>query len=189
MGDSSGPTGGRVTPPTGRGTLEEANRVLWAYLPWFNSRFGVPAAEDGLAYRKPEPGLCLEGVLCFKYQRTVAADNAVSFGGHTLQLIPEGRLSYTHARVEIQERLDGSLVVVYQGQVIATQEAPPHAVTLRARTGARGLPSSAALPMLERGHNSSNGAKHGPQTGHNAPRKPAPDHPWRKTLLIKSLNN
>lgn len=173
----------------GASTREEANRVLWAYLPRFNSRFGVPAAKEGLAYRKPEPTLCLEGVLCFKYQRTVAADNTVSFAGHTLQLTPEGRLSYTHARVEVQERLDGSLVVVYQGQVIATQEAPPHAVTLRARGGTRGLPNSTTPLTLERGRNSSNQANHGPQPRLNAPRKPAPDHPWRKTLLTKSLNN
>lgn len=174
----------------GATTLEEANRVLWAYLPRFNSRFAVPAAKEGLAYRKPEPTLCLEGVLCFKYQRTVAADNTVSFAGHTLQLIPEGRrLSYTHARVEVQERLDGSLVVVYQGQVIATQEAPPHAVTLRARTGARGLPRPATPPVLERSHNSSNGDKHGAQMRHNTPRKPAPEHPWRKSLLTKSKNS
>lgn len=172
----------------GASTLEEANRVLWAYLPRFNSRFGVPAAKEGLAYRKPEPTRCLEEVLCFKYQRTVAADNTVSFGRHTLQLIPEGRLSYTHARVEVQERLDGSLVVVYQGQVVATREAPPHAVTLRARTGARGLPHSTTLAVPDT-RNSDNGAKKGPQTTHNAPGKPAPDHPWRKTLLTKSLNN
>ena len=42
--------------------------MLWEYLPRFNSRFGVPAAQEGLAYRQGEPPLCLEGVLCFKYQ-------------------------------------------------------------------------------------------------------------------------
>ena len=55
----------------GATTVEEANQVLWAFLPRFNARFAVPPAQPGSAYRPVEPGLCLEGVLCFKYQRTV----------------------------------------------------------------------------------------------------------------------
>ena len=106
------------------------------------------------------------------------------------QFIPEGRrLSYTHAGVEVQERLVGSLVVVCQGQVVATQEAPPHAVTLRARRGARGLPRSAAPLMLETGHNTRNGDEHRVQERHNTPGKPAPERPWRKTLLTTSKNS
>jgi len=82
-------------------TLEETNGVLRDFLPRFNTQFGVPPAQPGSAYRPPEPGICLEGVLCFKYQRTVAKDNTVRFGGHTLQLLPgSDRLSYAHARVE-----------------------------------------------------------------------------------------
>src|SRR5205085_1085596 len=33
------------------GTLEAANSVLWAYLPRFDARFGVPAAAAEVAYR------------------------------------------------------------------------------------------------------------------------------------------
>ena len=111
----------------GATTVEEANQVLWAFLPRFNARFAVPPAQPGSAYRPVEPGLCLEGVLCFKYQRTVARDNTVKLGEHTLQLLPgSDRYSYARARVELQERLDGSLVVLYQGMVIATTDAPPH---------------------------------------------------------------
>ena len=81
----------------------------------------------------------MEGVLCFKYQRTVAKDNTVRLGEHTLQLLPGPyRYSYSRARVEIQERLDGSLVVAYRGKVIASREAPPLPAVLRARKGLRG---------------------------------------------------
>jgi len=39
---------------------------------------------------------------------------------HTLQLLPgPERYSYVRARVEIQEWLDGSLVIAYQGRIIA----------------------------------------------------------------------
>ena len=54
----------------GAKTVEEANRVLWHFLPRFNARFGVPAALKGSAYRPLAPGLEMDGVLCFKYQRT-----------------------------------------------------------------------------------------------------------------------
>ena len=65
----------------------------------------------------------------------------MKLGEHTLQLLPgSDRYSYARARVELQERLDGSLVVLYQGMVIATTDAPPHPVTLRARKGTRGQP-------------------------------------------------
>jgi hypothetical protein len=123
----------------GAATLEDANQMLREFLPRYNARFVVPAAQAGSAYRPLEPGLCLEGVLCFKYQRTVAKDNTVRLGEHTLQLLPgPERSSYAQARVVLQERLDGSLVVIYQGQVIASRAAPPHPAILRARKGSRG---------------------------------------------------
>ena len=150
----------------------------------FNARFGVPARQPGLAYR-PAAGLNLDGVLCFKYQRTVAKDNTLRFDGHTLQLLPGlARPSYTKARVEVQERLDGRLVVCYQGQVIATREAPLGPVTLRARNGLRGLP--AEEPSL--GPKRPIGQTAHPPKADGA--KPRPDHPWRKSgLLTKSLNH
>ena len=140
----------------GAATIDEANRVLWEYLPKFNARFGVPAREDGSAYRKPDANLLLKGTLCFKYERTVARDNTIRFDNHVIQLLPgSDRLSYTHAKVEVQERLDGSIVVRYQGRTIASREAPPSPVTLRARKAERweptcpgdASPDSVGIPM------------------------------------------
>lgn len=181
----------------GTGTAEEANRVLWAFLPRFNARFGVPASYPGLAYRPPSPDICLDGVLCFKYQRTVSRDNTICWAGHTLQLLPGlDRASYAHAKVELQERLDGSLVVLYQGQTIASQPAPKSPVTLRARKIDRafsGVPPSPVGGELVSQHQSNPCSHH--QTDQlkdlvpaSILRKPAPDHPWRKPLLTKSLN-
>lgn len=34
----------------GAKTIEEANQVLWDFMPRFNERFAVPAIEPGLAY-------------------------------------------------------------------------------------------------------------------------------------------
>ena len=93
----------------GARTMKEANAVLWAYLPGFNARFGVPAAQPGSAYQPVPEALDLEGLLCFHYERVVAVDNTVRFGRQTLQVLPDrDRLSYARARVLVQERVDGT---------------------------------------------------------------------------------
>jgi hypothetical protein len=119
----------------GASTLAEANVVLADFLSRFNARFAVEPAEPGLAYRPLDPDLKLDEVFCFTYMLTVGADNTVRLGEHRLQLLPtNGRQRYARARVEVHERLDGSLAAFSQGQCLATSEAPPDAPTLRARS-------------------------------------------------------
>ena len=184
----------------GASTIEQAHRVLGDFLPRFNSRFGVPAAQPGLAYRQLPPGVCLDAVLCFKYIRTVANDNTVRFNGSTLQLLPDGyRDSYARAEVEVQERLDGSIVVAYQGRTLAAQPAPIGPVEIRARGGRRanglsptdvpinGSNGAHARPVGDERRNGAKGlqgAEPRPptKTRTSSPRKPAPDHPWRRRL-------
>ena len=164
----------------GASTPEEAEVVLQAYLPRFNAQFGVPAAQPELAYRPLPAGLDLETVCCFKYLRTVAPDNTVTLGSHRLQLLPsETRQSYARAQVEVQERLDGSLAVYYQGQCVATKPAPATAPVLRARSGAR--PQGVTVVATPT-----------PQAPLAVVRaaKPAATHPWRQYKgVTKSQNN
>jgi transposase len=121
----------------GASTLEEANQVLSDFLSRFNQRFGVPAAQPESAYRAVDPELDLGGVLCIKELRRVAKDNTVRYHGHTLQLYPSlERPSYAGAWVEVQERLDGRILVRHQGQLLTPQEAPPLASELRAQVAA-----------------------------------------------------
>jgi transposase len=118
----------------GVSTVEEANQVLTDFLPQFNQRFGVPAAQPESAYRPIHPGLDLGSVLCIKELRRVAKDNTVQYHGRTLQLFPDlERPSYAGARVEVQERLDGSLLVRHQGKFLTPVDAPPLAAQLRNR--------------------------------------------------------
>ena len=127
----------------GASSLEEANSVLAEFLPRFNQRFGVSAAQPGSAYREVPEELDMDGVLCVKELRRVAKDNTVQYHSKTLQLFPDmDRTSYARARVEIQERLDGSLVVCYRGKVLTPVEAPPLATELRGRAEA-----AAVLPV------------------------------------------
>ncbi len=194
----------------GAKTIEEANQVLMGFLPCFNKQFGVPAAKEGTAYRKPDRGLKLESILCFKYRRKVANDNTIRLGERVLQLQPgPNRLSYAHAWVEVQERLDGSLIVLYQDQVIGNHQAPPGPVKLRAqklRKGADNHAEKIALGVGVRPHEqmpcSDDGQAHadnqaGPHTNTEyqpsnkqrpMPPKPGPDHPWRRWVLTKSQN-
>ena len=117
----------------GATTIEQANKVLWNFIPRYNQRFGVAPAKPGSAYRRLPTGVSLDETLCFKYLRTVANDNTVRFNGATLQILPDvNRASYARAKVEVQERLDGSIVVVHQGRTLAVEPAPPltHVTTL-----------------------------------------------------------
>jgi len=197
----------------GARTLEEANQVLWDFLPRYNQRFAVPAAQTGSAYRQPGEGFIPDEVFCFKYYRTVGTDNVVRFGEHRLQIMPtNGRLSYARARVEVHERLDGSLAVYYQEHCLATKPAPPEAPVLRARNAPRVVPKtpivnrgilcnspSPNLSLQGRGIHGRVSARHynshelavpatltkkTSQPKHSHRTKPGPDHPWRRPFKL-----
>ena len=76
--------------------------------------------------------MSLEQILCFKQRRKVSRDNTVKYKQHTLQLLPdESCPSYAGIQVEVQEDLDGRLLVQYQGETIPTQGAPKRPSQLR----------------------------------------------------------
>ena len=124
----------------GARTIEEANQFLDTFLPRYNQHFTVPPTAPGVAYR-PLPFTRLpEEVFCFKYERTVGTDNVVALGEHRVQLLAgHDRISYAKARVEVHERLDGSVAVYYRGERLASQPAPSEAPVLRARNGRLGI--------------------------------------------------
>ena len=166
----------------GARTIYEANQLLRDFLPRYNQKFAIPAAQPDSAYRQPGEGFTHDEVFCFKYYRTVGRDNVVRFGEHRLQIMPtNGRLSYARARVEVHERLNGSLAVYYQGHCLATKPAPPEAPVLRVRNTARVIPGMAnsvklAAPVIM--------AKKTPQPKLTHYTKPGPDHPWRRPFKI-----
>jgi hypothetical protein len=134
----------------GVSTLAEANRVLGGFLTHFNQRFGVPAAQSGSAYREVPEGLDIDGVLCVKEIRRVAKDNTVRYRGRTLQLYPGAEQpSYARTHVEVQERLDGRLLVRHRGQILTPEDAPPLAAELRARADAGFADAYTSLPLPE----------------------------------------
>lgn len=154
-------------------TIAAANAYLPGFLVRLNTRFGVPAASPEVAYR-PLPD-DLDRICCFKYGRVVAADNTIRFDGRVLQLGPlSGRRSLARTRVEVHERLDGSLLVLWRGESVATAAAPADASKLRARSGSRILTD---LPDPD----VSGSISDRPATP-SEPRDddPKPIHPWRR---------
>jgi len=144
----------------GAKTLEEANLVLLDFLPRFNRKFAVKAADPQLAYRKLSAGFKPQEYFCFKYPRIVGADNVVQFGPHRLQILPSpGRASYARCKVQIHQGLDDRLAVYYEGNKLSLRDAPLEPARLREEATSTS------------------------QTG-KVYSKPAPDHPWRGKFRI-----
>lgn len=153
-------------------TLEAANAALPALLARHNARFRQPPAEPGSAYRRFPAGKRLNDVFCFRYWRTVSKDNVVSLEGRLIP-VPPGpqRRSYARARAEVREHLDGSASVHYQSACIARQAAAGGAnlrTKRRGTVGEKAPPLPIPTPL---------------KPARTGPRKPPPDHPWRRSLV------
>ena len=144
----------------GAQTMAEASQVVADFLPRYNRRFMVPAAQPGSVYRPTSPGFIPEEVFCLKYQRTVGSDNVVRFNNRRLQIQPGlDRPSYARATVMVHESFDGSLALYYKGLRLATTDAPPDTAQLRSNKPA---PDHIVKRFLRR-----------------RSWKPGPNHPWR----------
>lgn len=154
-------------------TLDAANAFLPAFLARHNARFAIDPAQPLSAFRPLDPDLDLDQVFAIHSTRTVAADNTIQFHRQRFQIQPDRfRSSYTRTKVTVQERLDGSLAVVYQGRHLTITTAPtnvpvagdtPHQSAQMVTT-----PTDPQTPTLD---------------SQQRPRpRPAPDHPWRTPL-------
>ncbi len=140
-----------------------ANAVLRDFLPRFNRRFAVPAASDVPAWRPVPPELDLARICAFRWRRAVGNDSTVRLEGALLQLPPgPGGRSLAGRRVEVELRLDGRLLVLADGRLLAAVPAPPEPRRLReVRVLDPAGPPSAAAPD---------------RPGY----RPKPDHPWNR---------
>ena len=104
----------------GISTMDAANRYLSrVYQPAFNAEFMHPAAEKGSAFIS-WGGTNLDDILCEQHQRTVTADNCVSFKGKTLQIPADRyRCHYVKAKVRVHHYTDGSLSVFHGPRKLA----------------------------------------------------------------------
>lgn len=134
-------------------TLAQAQRVVDRYLPRFNVRFAQPPAHPEPAWQAAPADL--DRICCFKYRRSVGADNTISITRRVLQLEPgpTGR-SYAGARVDVHARLNGTIVVYYRGHRLRTKWLP--------QGYRRPTPAPPATPPRSSAH---------PQS---------PNHPWKR---------
>jgi hypothetical protein len=93
-------------------TIAGANRYLKErFIPDYNARFTVPAAEPGSAFT-PYVGRPIEDVLCVQEDRVVGADNCVSYNRRSLQIPAQRhRQHYVRATVRVHEYPDGRLAI------------------------------------------------------------------------------
>ena len=156
-------------------TLAAANQALKRYLPRFKERFARPPADPEPAYRRLPRGADVDAVCSFHYLRSVANDNTVRLEERLVHVPPgPGGRSYAGCRVQVQERLDGSLTVAYQGRRIAHQPALSQApLRARRRKAERTLALKPEQLKLQLPASPPTTARP-PQT------RPAPDHPWRR---------
>jgi transposase len=146
-------------------TMAVANQILAQHLPRHNRQFTVAAQDPEVAWR-PRPRQ-LDQLFCFKFHRVVALDHTVRFQGQVIDIPRPGPSSLARARVEVQQRFDGTLRVIYQGRCLATA-ADSHTGPLRLHSfTAPPLPPPTPKPARQQ------------RPLRSTPWKPASSHPWK----------
>ena len=119
----------------GARTLEQANRYLeQEFVPWWNQHLMVLPANACDAHRTLGAEHDLAAVLCQVHTRQVANDYTVRFQGHQYQIARASiRAGLRDSAVRLQQRLDGTLRVVFQGHDLKLEECPPAPAPLSAQ--------------------------------------------------------
>jgi len=99
-------------------TREEANEFLKWYLPVYNRKFRMVAANKADVHVKPPKRFNLDKHLCVKTVRTVRNDNTIAHNGKLYQI--EERA--TTKKVIVKERFNGSLHIVSDGNSLKYSE-------------------------------------------------------------------
>ncbi len=105
-------------------SIEEANRYLHdVFIPKFNKRFYREPKDTEVAWRVIPREINLESVFSIKEQRTVMADNTISWRSRIFQILPnKHRISFAKAKVVVEKRLDGSIHIKYMDQYLNFKE-------------------------------------------------------------------
>lgn len=134
-------------------TKEQANGFLTRYLPRYNKRFTVCPANKADAHVKLPSHVDLNRYLCIKTERTIRKDNTIALDGRLYQIEERGG-----KKVVVEERVDGSLLVISKGLSLKYKE-----ITARPQK------EVAPKPIFRE---------------YNRPPKPRKDHPWRARWKI-----
>jgi hypothetical protein len=166
-------------------TVEDAEAFLPHFITDYNRRFARPARDRRAAWRRPPRQL--ERVLACRYLRVVGRDNVVTLPGRWIQLPPGPRgRSWHRGAVEVRELLDGRLLVLRDGLVLAEQPSPTPTFTLAPRDkvkrrAALGIDLPGSPRIQDRPPPKLPSRIRNPRLGHlTNVRHQAPTHPWRR---------
>lgn len=98
-------------------TIEGGNRFLTRWMPTFNRRFMVAAANPTPAYRSVPNHLNLDLVFSVQEERVVKNDNTISFEGNQYLLHPsKTRVSFAKAIITVHHCTDTTIRILYKGE-------------------------------------------------------------------------
>jgi hypothetical protein len=166
---------------------DEAEAFLPGFIEDHNRRFAKAPARTVSAFQKPPKDLPL--LLACHYSRVVGRDNTVTIPGRWCQLPkrPGGR-SWCGTRVDVRELLDGRLVVFFDRQAIAFQQAQQTPFTLAPR---------GHLPRRQKlGNDATPKPRLQPKTQKKQPKrdlaakyhKPLATHPWNQRAVRAAID-
>lgn len=108
-------------------TIEEANAYLEEeYLPWWNQTLAVKAADPADAHRPLGKEHDLAAILSHVEPRQVTNDYTVRYDGKVYQIDRRDiRTGMRKAWVRVEERLDATLAVQFQGRYVRVRRCAP----------------------------------------------------------------
>jgi hypothetical protein len=136
-------------------SVDEANEFLTTYLPKYNRQFKKEAASEADLHRQAPHSRELDRILCIKEDRTVKNDFTIAYNNSLYQIEQATRAKI----VTVEERLDGTLHITYNGQDLRFRE------IIKKPTK-----DTAEAPLM-------------PQE--KKPWVPPVDHPWKKPFLSR----
>jgi hypothetical protein len=148
----------------GISTMEQANQFLWkVYIPEHNRRFAVDPAEPVDVHKALLPGNDLAAVLSIQIQRQVQNDFTIRHHNHFYQLEEKQPVRLCRkANITVQERLDGSMHLVFRDRTLAFHPIAQRPVRPRHAASQPSEPATAGL----------------------WPNKPPKDHFWRRYASV-----
>lgn len=96
----------------GINTIVDANFFLSDYLPGYNKKFNVVAANDADMHIPLPDSINLDKILCIKNTRTVGSDNTILYKGRLYQIYD----NLVSRKVSIEERIDKNMYIIYDGK-------------------------------------------------------------------------
>jgi DNA-binding Lrp family transcriptional regulator len=112
-------------------TLEQANEYLETkFLPEWNVRFAMTAANSTDAHRPLRPEHNLAACLSHVETRTITNDYTIQFRGQRFQIARcSVRVGMRGEKVRVEARLDGGLALRYQGEYLLVELCGPSSCT------------------------------------------------------------